>query len=206
MTPEQRREFLAIANRRARAGSGTDPLVLRERTAHYGLPDLQFLVGRIEFAVVGGLATRLYMPERMTLDADIIVRASDLPATESCLREARCRKVGPLAIGGSVWKTPGGWALDVMALDEQWIDDALHTTVKGPNGLPYVALHYLVVMKLASSRAQDLADISRMLGETDGPTLEIVRRAVARHRPQDAEDLESLIRLGRLEFESPQGE
>lgn len=206
MTPEQRREFLAIANRRARAGSGSDPLVLRERTTHYGLPDLRFLVGRIEFAIVGDLATRLYMPERMTIDADIIVRASDLASVGSCLREARCRKVGPLAIGGSVWKTPGGWPLDVVALDEQWTDDALHTAVKGPNGLPSIALPYLVLMKLVSSRAQDLADISRMLGGADKPTLEIVRRAVARHRPQDAEDVESVMRLGRLEAESPQGE
>jgi len=58
-------------------------------------------------------------------------------------------------------------------------------------------------MKLESSRAQDIADLSRMLGAADGPTVDRVRAAVLAYRPDDAEDLESLIALGRLEFQAP---
>ena len=60
---------------------------------------------------------------------------------------------------------------------------------------------YLVLMKLAAGRLQDLADIGRMLGAADDSTLEAARRIVRRYRAGDAEDLESMIRLGKLEYE-----
>ena len=56
-------------------------------------------------------------------------------------------------------------------------------------------------MKLGAGRTQDLADISRMLGGADAGGIAESRRIVARYRPEDAEDLESMIRLGKLEYE-----
>ena len=56
-------------------------------------------------------------------------------------------------------------------------------------------------MKLESTRPQDVADISRMLGLASDATLEAVRAVVARHAPDDSEDLESLIYLGKRETE-----
>ena len=88
MTPEERKEYLDMAARRAKPGSGSSPDMLREPTAHYGTPDLAFLIGRVRFVVVGGLATRLYMPERMTLDIDILVTADEAPRAETALQEA----------------------------------------------------------------------------------------------------------------------
>lgn len=63
-----------------------------------------------------------------------------------------------------------------------------------------LALPYLVLMKLASSRLQDTADLSRMLGLASEEELTRVRAAVARYAPQEADDMESLIYLGRLEL------
>jgi len=40
-------------------------------------PDLTPLLHPVPWAVVGAAATRLYMPERMTQDFDILVRAAD---------------------------------------------------------------------------------------------------------------------------------
>jgi hypothetical protein len=77
---------------------------LRERGAAYGSPNLGFLERRVRFVIVGGLATRLYMPERMTLDTDILVRQGDRPDAESALREAGGAREGPPAIGGSTWR------------------------------------------------------------------------------------------------------
>jgi hypothetical protein len=68
-----------------------------------------------------------------------------------------------------------------------------------PDGQPYVTLPFLVLMKLAASRVQDLADVSRMMGLADADAIADTRALVARCRPADAEDLESLIRLGRIE-------
>ena len=61
-------------------------------------------------------------------------------------------------------------------------------------------LPYLVLIKLQGGWTQDLADISRMLGLANADAREAVRRLVAREAPEDCDDLESLIRLGRLEF------
>jgi hypothetical protein len=201
MTPEQRKQYLSIASRRVKPGSGSSLLTLRERTDAYGTPDLHFLMDCVEFAIVGGLATRLYMPERMTLDTDILVRPDDAARAEAALRDAGCEKTGPLTIGGSTWRMPDGRSLDLVAFDGPWIDEAIRTAVRGKDGLPYITLPYLVLMKLGAGRTQDLADISRMLGGADAGGIAESRRIVGRYRPEDAEDLESMIRLGKLEYE-----
>ena len=138
-----RKEWLALAERRARPGEGSRPAFLSERTARRAAPDVRFLLGGATFAVVGGWATRRFMPERQTLDLDILT------------------------------------------------DD-----------LPYISLPYLVLMKLVSGRLQDLADIGRMLGGAAEPERDAVRAVIRRYRPRDAEDMESLIRLGQRERES----
>ena len=55
-------------------------------------------------------------------------------------------------------------------------------------------------MKLETSRAQDLADLSKMLGLAADEELDRTRECVARHMPEASDDLESLIYLGRLEM------
>ena len=47
---------------------------------------------------------------------------------------------------------------------------------------------------------QDLADITRMLGQADEGTLASVREFFRQVLPEAHEDLESLIELGRLEM------
>lgn len=55
-------------------------------------------------------------------------------------------------------------------------------------------------MKLETSRAQDLADLSKMLGLAAAEELDRIRASVARHMPEASDDLESLIYIGRLEI------
>jgi len=64
-------------------------------------------------------------------------------------------------------------------------------------------LPYLVLMKLASSRLQDLSDIARLLGLASEADLERVRAVVSRYLPDARDDLESLVYLGKLELEAP---
>ena len=66
LSKEDRTMYLSMADRMVKPGAGTHPSVLRERTAHYSVPKLNKYLKGITFAVVGGLATRLYMPERAT--------------------------------------------------------------------------------------------------------------------------------------------
>jgi hypothetical protein len=108
-----------------------------------------------------------------------------------------------LTVGGSSWVLPDGSNLDVLAPLEPWVDEAIANPVQGPDGLPYIALPSLVLMKLAAGRVQDLADITRMLGGAGKTDLRNIRRMVRRWRRRDSEDLERMIRLGKLEYCPP---
>ncbi len=56
-------------------------------------------------------------------------------------------------------------------------------------------------MKFNASRTIDLGDITRMLGLADEPALMQVRSVFRQYVPEDMDDLESLIALGKLEME-----
>jgi hypothetical protein len=201
MESKDRHHLLEIARRRARPGTGSAFGGVRETGPAYGaeivLPDL----GDIRFAVVGGLATALYMPQRMTLDTDLLIAADDLMQAESRLIAAGCQRIGSLTIGDSAWRLPAGRSVDLIALHEPWVHDALTSVVRDGTGRPYIDLPFLVLMKLESGRLQDLADISRMAGCADPTEIQRVRDTIRRYRPQDTEDLESMIHLGRLEHQ-----
>lgn len=68
-----REQIIALAQRRQRPGSGSSLVALRERTARTRFPDLTPVLGPVPWAVVGAVATRLYMPERGTQKLDIVV-------------------------------------------------------------------------------------------------------------------------------------
>lgn len=78
LTPRQRRRILIdISLRRQRPGSGSSHAFMQERTAMNPWPDLRAILQGIPWAVADGVATRAYMPERMTRDLDILVRQTD---------------------------------------------------------------------------------------------------------------------------------
>lgn len=201
MNQDNRRRFIDMAKRLSKAGSGSSDRVLRERSMEYGMPDVGACLGSVPFVIVGGLATRLYMPERMTVDTDVLVMPESLVEAERALLQAGCKKTGQLTIGRSTWHMPEGRNLDLIALEGEWVEKAIADPVSGPHKLPYVDLPYLVLMKLFSGRVQDLADISRMLGGADETKRRATRQVVKQYRPADLEDLDSLITLGQRELE-----
>ncbi len=198
----RRKAYIDLAKRRVRPGAGSDRSFLSRRTSLGRSPmSLLDILKKTPFVVVGGLATRLYMPERMTLDIDILVLAADRQGCEEELLEAGCKKLGELSIGGATWALPDGTELDVIFSDEPWAQEALAHPVVDEHGIPTIALPYLVVMKLYSGRVQDIADITRMLGAADEEQLQQVRQAVAVYMPDALEDIESMIVLGKMEYE-----
>lgn len=161
--------------------------------------NLNAIVQQAPFVVVGGIATRLYMPERMTLDLDILVLAEDAPSIYEDLARSGGQRKGELSIDRSQWQLEDGTALDVTQSNANWAKEAIANPNYAADGLPIIALPYLVIMKLTASRTQDLADVSRMLGNATDSELQEVRRAIEVYLPSALEDLESLISLGRLE-------
>lgn len=196
-----RSAFISIALRRAGKGSGSTAAFRARRTWSLPVSDLRRLIKRTPFVVVGGVATRLYMPERAALDVNVLVEKRRAEALHEELRSGGCRYEGPLSAGGSHWTLPDGSGLDVIESDASWVAVALEAHRRAPDGLPVIDLPYLVLMKLEAGWAQDLADVSRMLGGAGEADLAAVREVVGAHLPEGTEDLESLIELGRLESE-----
>lgn len=170
-------------------------------------PDLRDTLAGLPWAVIGSVATRLYMPERTTRDLDIVVLPSDAEEVARRLTAAGFSQQGPLAIGGSSWQAPDGTAVDVIEGREGWWATALAEAAdnRDAQGAPVVPLPYLVLNKLLASRLQDLADVSRMLGGAAEADLARVRAAIREQAADLVEDLESLIALGKLETEAGGG-
>jgi hypothetical protein len=165
-------------------------------------PDLRDVLEGLPWVIAGGVATRAYMPERVT-KVDVLIQAADEDAIIARLEAAGYEVVAALGIPGYVLRSPDGVEVDVLLSDAAWIGEALTRVGHDAAGLPVLALPYLVLMKLAAMRSQDWADISRMVGLATEAQLEQVRDVIRRFSPEDAEDLEALIVLGRREMQFP---
>jgi hypothetical protein len=145
----------------------------------------------------------MYMPERMTNDLDILVNKKDAAKIHRKLKQERAEFKGQLSVGGTSWSLPDGFPLDIIESNDAWVDAALREAPGNldTQGMPVLPLHYQVLMKFQASRVQDLADISRMLGQASDEQLQLTRSLFGVYLPKNMEDLESLIALGKLELE-----
>lgn len=201
LTPAQRRRLLlSLSLRRQKPGTGSAPQFLRERSARYAWPDLRDQQKGSRWAVVGAVATRAYMPERITRDFDVLVYFQAEADALARLQSSGFQLASELSIPGYVLQAPDGTAIDLHLVPFAWIDDAFLRESRGAAGFPVLDLPYLVLMKLETSRAQDLADLSKMLGLAADEELVRTRECVARYMPEASKDLESLIYLGQLEM------
>lgn len=204
LTTAQRRRFMIdMCIRRVKPGSGSAIEFLLRRTAMNPWPDLRPILQGIPWVIVGGVATRAYMPERMTKDLDILVHRRNGDEVLLRLQAAGYRIVSRLAVPGFLLHSPDGVELDVIFGDYAWLKTALAQPRQDAVGYPVLDLPYLVLMKIVSSRSQDWADVSRMLGQASEEELARVRAVVKRYAPEVAQDVESFIYLGQLEMKMP---
>lgn len=204
MTAEHRRFLIEFAKQRQRPGCGSGREFLLRRTAEVKWFDLTPVLSPLGWAVIGAVATRHYMPERMTKDLDIAILTADSAEVRSRLEASGFAYQSELSIGGSSWTAPDGTLVDVIEGGASWWHEALEQarSNRDQQGLPILPLQFLVFMKVQSGRMQDLADVTRMLGQASEESLGDIRRMFAKWAPADLDDLESLIALGRLEMES----
>jgi hypothetical protein len=195
----RRRLYLSLAQKRVRPGSGSRLELLQSRTWRSPVFPLSSVIST-PFVVIGGVATRLYAPERMTDDLDVLISVDDAPLFYEELTQAGASHIGPLAIPGNSWRLPNGTLLDVLESDAPWTQDAFSDPAVAPDGLPVIRLPYLILLKMAAGRGTDFADLTRMLGGASDEALAEVRAAVTTYTPDDLDDLESIIQLGQLEY------
>jgi len=199
LNSSNRKHFIKLVNKYAKPGTGSSIKFLNQRTWTYRVANLTDIIKQASFVVVGGVATRLYMPERMTLDIDILVKSDEAQLVYQDLVRANSQRIGELSIQGSQWQLEDGTSLDVLEGTASWVIEAISNPNYAPDGSPIINLPYLILMKLIAGRSQDLADISRMLGgATESQFLE-VKEIISQYLPNATEDLESLVVLGKLE-------
>jgi len=202
LTPRQKRRFMIdMLLRGTKIGAGSSHEFIKRRTATNLFPDLVSILKNLNWAIIGDVATRAYMPERMTKDLDILVHEKDGDTAIKKLEGAGYKLISKLAIPGVVMQSPEGIELDVLFGNTNWIDESFKNTKKDEAGYPVIGLPYLVLLKMSAQRTQDWADVSRMLGWADDSALDEVRAVVKRYAPEDMEDLESLIFIGKKEKE-----
>jgi len=165
-------------------------------------PDLRQIFSGIPWVIVGGVATRAYMPERMTQDIDVLVRRADQEVILTRLQQNGYTIKQKLSIPGYTLIAPDGIELDVLLGEQDWLNEALANPTEDAARFPVLGLPYLILMKMESSRGRDIGDVTTMLGWADAAQLQVVRKAVATYSPQDNDDLESLIFIGQQERNS----
>ena len=202
-TPRLATQFLRLALRRAARGTGSQIQFYAQRTAMYQVPDLPSLLGTVGWVLVGGVALRAYMPERATLDVDILIHERDAQAVQAAFLHAGYRCVGTLSIGGFTVVLGNEPPIDVLTRDDDWLEVAFAQPGRDHAGLPVLPRAYLILMKLQAGRTQDLADIQRLLALTSVAERGVVRGVIEHYSAELLEDFDALIILANLEFGSP---
>ena len=119
-------------------------------------PDLRPILKGIAWAIIGGVATRAYMPERMTKDLDILVHRDDGDAVIKRLEQAGYRVASRLAVPGYLLTSPEGIELDVLFGNYPWLKKALADLGQDPAGYPVIKLPYLAMLTMEVQRVRDL--------------------------------------------------
>ena len=204
LTPRQRRRLkLAMVRRRQRPGTGSAPEFLRRRTAMINWPDLRNILKGIPWVLIGGVATRAYMAERVTKDMDVLVHERDGEEARKRLEAAGYVPVSRLIVPGVLLRSPDGVEIDLIYGRYPWLDNALAHAQTDAAGYPVIALPYLVLLKMWATRDQDWTDITRMLTTATDEQINDVRKVIAQHSPEDSDDLETMIYLAKREMETP---
>jgi len=204
LTPRQKRRILIeMSLRKQKPGTGSGHEFMRRRTAMHPWPDLRSILDGVDWVLIGGVATRAYMPERVTKDMDILVRQADGEDVVGRLKRAGYTVVSKLAVPGYLLQSPEGVELDILFGKSRWLDEALAHPEHDAAGYPVIGLPYLVMLKMAVNRGRDLGDLTTMLGWASDEALAKIREVVARYSPEDSGDLESLIFIGKKEQETP---
>ncbi|MBC5799237.1 MAG: hypothetical protein GIX03_08345 [Candidatus Eremiobacteraeota bacterium] len=170
------------------------------------LPQVELFEG-LAACIVGGQATRHYMPERTTVDIDVLILPDQFEIASRRLQDAGYVTDGkPLAFPDSRLGLMGRryrrdpMPIDMITSEQTWVRLATGEATKVGGAERPVALPYLILMKLDASRGVDQGDLTRMLGLASDGDLRRVRDIIERFLPGDRDDLEQYIAIGRLEL------
>jgi len=200
----RRRFYLSRMKRTARDGRPVRELWEDGRLEE--LPESKLFAG-LSMCIVGGQASRHYMPERTTVDIDVLIVPDQFEIAGARLQAAGYvpdpktlafpdSRLG--LIGRRYRRDP--MPIDMITSEQNWVRAATAEVTETAGRERAVPLPYLVLMKLDASRGVDQGDLTRMLGLAGDEDLRRVRDVIKRFLPSDRDDLEQYIEIGRLEL------
>jgi hypothetical protein len=170
-----------------------NPMLLSSATLKSLLPE------NLRYVIVGGVAAAYYQPARFTEDIDLMLLAEVSTTVEQALSQAGWIQLGVISFGGSSWQSPNGELIDLLHAPEQsWVSAALDFPIKSPEGLPVIDLPYLLILKLAATRAVDISDIVGMLQQANETEKQRIRQIIATHRRDLLEDFDQFEAIAQL--------
>jgi hypothetical protein len=200
----RRRFFFSRMKRVARDGAPVASLMLLNRPRGAAMKSLDGL----PYCVVGGQATRYYMPERTTVDTDYIIAPASFDLAIIRLEADGFVTDGHgllfpdsrLGLSGQRFAREST-VVDLITSTQDWLREATANPAwPGGGEEPVVTLPFLILMKLDASRSVDQGDLTRMLGLADEKTLDATRDVVRRYLLSDLDDLGQYIDIGKLEM------
>lgn len=196
--------LVQIALRRAACGTGSSPSFFAQRTALQALPPLQQVLGPIPWVLVGALALRAYIPERMTQVAEILVHTRDSGAVCTVFTAAGYQVVEDSDSTGFRLQSADQASLPIQVRTRQdsWLDAMLALPVYDVAGSPVLARPYLILWHLQVGQPQHLADVLRLLAYTSETQHVEYTQLIQQESPELLADLQMLLMLADLEFEN----
>jgi hypothetical protein len=166
------------------------------------IPPLHDVLGATRWVLVGGLALRAFIPERMTLYVNILIHERDSANARTAFQAAGYRVTAQLSSGGFSVQAgdPKAPPIDVLTRSDAWLDTVLAAPAYDAAGYPVLPRTYLILLKLQAGRTQDLADVQRLVAYTSPAQRAAFTQVVRLASPELVEDLESLFTLADLEF------
>lgn len=146
-------------------------------------------------------------------DIDVLIKGGDRSAVEAKLSGAGFRRerdldfVNQPAWSGSALTAKGRRTkVDLISIDSRWVERALDEAAgnRDAEGLRVLPPPYLVLTKIESLWAQDVAGVSAMLEialrRGDTKAIEQARKLVRRHFPDREGEFDQLLELGQWEI------
>lgn len=123
---QKRRVLLDMSLRRVRPGTGSSHEFIQRRTAMTEWPDLREILHGLDWVIVGGVATRAYMPEQVTDDLDILARPADEAEILACLMAIGYKRRESFTGRKHTLVSPQGTVVDIIPGCFAWLDGALN--------------------------------------------------------------------------------
>ena len=193
-----RRQLLDMAQRRAARGSGSSHTFLDRRTAIQPVPSLDFL--SVPWVLVGDLAIRAHMPERITTELDVLIHHSDEPQARKDFQQADYLVDKSLSTDGFTAHRGDEVPIRILAGRAAWVQEAIQQPFRDAAGVAVLGRSHLMLTKLLAGRPQDLVDVQRMLRDTPEQERQNTRALINQYAPDMAEDYDQIIAIANAEF------